>query len=500
MKEAEEQIKNMQANAAVEKLRQEQLLKEKLVKKKAKKAADLQKKHDAALQKKLLEQVEEVDLAMGPPEEEDDEQQEDVGAASKAAAEEFKKKLEADKARFEEEMRAAVEEQEAMKRELLARQMEERQRLEEEMKRDADAFEEKIKAEQERKMKELEEKKKKMEEEMSVRAENTTDEERKRLIDSHEMKMKQMEQDEKTRKASDDDLLRLKLAARKKKKQSQQQRKQKEELSNAEVSGHDLSEGMKTRMKATAFAELRQMALDGKDQEAKALLRQSHEHEDIEMRAGHTREFVSVMAALPDGADSAAAELALQEKQHAELAELHHQQQREAKALETGADMPTVNPEVVAKKLETEKEQKAAKLKNDASELRAKMREELQKMEQELEDQLLKEREEFDLKRQQLSTRAATRRQQMHEDAASSAIETPRDRVDSRGGIQQQTKEEILEQHETERTAHATALQEQENLQSVQLQKKIAERRKVKDAGLHSEMTLKFNKDALAMV
>jgi len=280
-------------------------------------------------------------------------------------------------------------------------------------------------------MKELEEKKKKMEDEMSVRAENTTEEERKKLIDSHEAKMKQMEQEEKTRKASDDDMLRLKLAARKKKKQAQQDKKQKEELSNAEASRHDLSEGMKEKIKAKAFADLRQMVLDGKDQEAKALLRQSHDHEDIEMRAGHTREFVNAMAALPDGADSTATEKAIQDKQRRELADLHEQQHAEAKALENGADMPTVNPEVVAKKLEVDREQKTAKLKNDAGDLRAKMDEELQKMEKELEDQLRKEREEFDLKRQQLSSRAAISRQKMQEEAADTSMHTPR--VDSIG-------------------------------------------------------------------
>ena len=115
-------------------------------------------------------------------------------AAAKTAAAEFTKKLEAEKAKFEEEMRAAVEAQEALKRQLLVKQEEERRRLEEEMRRDTEAFEEKMKAEQERKLKALEEKKKQMEEDMSKQAEHSTQEERKMLIDLHEKKLSQMEQ------------------------------------------------------------------------------------------------------------------------------------------------------------------------------------------------------------------------------------------------------------------------------------------------------------------
>ena len=44
-------------------------------------------------------------------------------------------------------------------------------------------------------------------------------------------------------------------------------------------------------------------------------------------------------------------------------------------------------------------------------------------MEQAYENQLRKEREEFDQKRAELSTRAAQRRQQFHEDAAAGSLD-----------------------------------------------------------------------------
>jgi len=199
LKEADQKIQVMQERASMEKARQEQLLQEKLAKKKAKKQAELQRKHDEQLQKKMLEEVVEIDTAMGetPASQDDEEEQEEAQhdvAAAQAAAEEFTKKLEAEKAKFEEEIKAALEAQEAHKRELLAKQEEERKRLEEEMRRDAEAFEEKIKAEQERKLQALEEKKKQMEEEMSKKAEHSTQEERQLLIDMHEKKLGQMEQ------------------------------------------------------------------------------------------------------------------------------------------------------------------------------------------------------------------------------------------------------------------------------------------------------------------
>jgi uncharacterized protein involved in exopolysaccharide biosynthesis len=44
-------------------------------------------------------------------------------------------------------------------------------------------------------------------------------------------------------------------------------------------------------------------------------------------------------------------------------------------------------------------------------------------MEHEMENQLRKEREEFDQRRAELSTRAAQRRQQFHEDAAAGSLD-----------------------------------------------------------------------------
>jgi hypothetical protein len=146
-------------------------------------------------------------------------------------------------------------------------------------------------------MQDLEEKKKKrMEEEMQVQIAHATHEERKRLIDNHEAKLLQMEQEVNSKKMSDEEVLRQKLEARKKKKQAHAQKKQEEELSRAEKKGQDLLGEIKKQMKAKAFEELRKMVLDGKYPEALALLRQTQEQETKEMLAHQSKEFVTEMA------------------------------------------------------------------------------------------------------------------------------------------------------------------------------------------------------------
>ena len=137
----------------------------------------------------MLEQVNEVDLAIGVAPNEEEEDEDKNSASAKAAAEDFSHKLEGQNAKFEEEMRVAVQAQEQLKHELMAKQAEERLRLEVEMKRDAEAFEAKILAEQDRKMRQLEEQRVKLEQETQASSEDT----RKLLLDMHETKMNQME-------------------------------------------------------------------------------------------------------------------------------------------------------------------------------------------------------------------------------------------------------------------------------------------------------------------
>ena len=137
----------------------------------------------------MLEQVNEVDLAIGAAPNEEEEDEDKNSASAKAAAEDFSHKLEGQNAKFEEELKAAVEAQEQLKHELIAKQEEERLRLEVEMKRDAEAFEAKILAEQDRKMQQLEEQRVKLEQETQASSEDT----RKLLLDMHETKMNQME-------------------------------------------------------------------------------------------------------------------------------------------------------------------------------------------------------------------------------------------------------------------------------------------------------------------
>ena len=298
---------------------------------------------------------------------------------------------------------------------------------------------------------------------------------------------KYWQQDEKARKAADEEMLRKKLEARKRKKQAQVLKKQQEELSQAAQSGQNLGEEMKRKMKASAFAEMRQMVLDGKYEEAVMLLRKQHEQEVRDMRGAHSRETASTMAALPEGVNAAEAEETLDAKHKQMLANLEKQHHDELDALESGAEMPGA-VEDVQRSIEQEKAERASKLKGEAEALKAKMEAELQQMEEELEEQMRKEREEFDLKRKELATRAATRRQQLEESEADALMIGGR--VSSGGRAQ--TPGSLMQQHQEDRASHATAVKEQEQVQKRLLEEKIAARKTQKDAKMGREMSRKF--------
>ena len=180
MKEAEEKITAMEKMEAMEQAKQNQVLEEKLAAKRARKAKALQKKQEEALEKKIIEQVDEAEniISTVAPEleEEEDEAEEELvrqqaSEQAKAAAAEFAQKLEEERKKFEEEMQNAMAEQEKIKEELKRKQEEERKKLEEEMQRDAQAFEEQMKRDQEAKMQELASKRAAMEAEMSKASE-----------------------------------------------------------------------------------------------------------------------------------------------------------------------------------------------------------------------------------------------------------------------------------------------------------------------------------------
>ena len=304
------------------------------------------------------------------------------------------------------------------------------------------------------------------------------------MIAHHEEKLVQPEV--KTCKDSEDDMLRQKLEARKKKKQALQKRKQQEEVNEAALAGGDAEAEVKKRVKAAALQELQQMVLTGDLQGAVRLLRQAHEKEVSELRTAHSRELASKMAGLPDGADAADAERSIQAQHEAELANLATHQQRELKALEMGTAVEDESAEAEAAKLQAEKEEKMKKITQDAEKLKAKYAEELQQMEAELEEQMQRERELFDAKRKELGTRAMQRRQKMAEEEMALSVHEE---------TGEQTKEQILEQHESDKAAYLTSLREQEALQSAELQRKLAERKISIDARRHKEIQEKFQED-----
>jgi colicin import membrane protein len=123
---------------------------------------------------------------------------------SSAAQEMLARKLEEDRERFEAELVRIVAEQERKKQQLQAQQEAERQRLEEEMAREGREYEEKLRAEQERRMEELKRKKEEIEKMLSADSDNLSQEERSKMIEQHESKLRQLEQDEQSKKAAMD--------------------------------------------------------------------------------------------------------------------------------------------------------------------------------------------------------------------------------------------------------------------------------------------------------
>ena len=313
-----------------------------------------------------------------------------------------------------------------------------------------------------------------------------------------------VKQEAKTRKAGDEEMLRQKLEARKRKKEAQVIKKQQEELREAEKSGQSLGEFMQSKLKAAGFAELREMVLAGRYDEAVMLLRRQHEQEMRDQRGAHARETAMTMGPLeqemaeraksafpdllPPGPNVAEIEEKLNAKHKTMLADLEKRHRDELDALQSGIEMPDTSEAQeadVARKVEEEKAERADKLKSKAEELKAKMEAELRKMEEELEEQLRQEREEYDLKRKELSTRAATRRQKLEEESE------PRTGTSGSSG-REQTPDSLMQQHGEEKAAHASAVREQEKIQRRLLEEKIAFRKKQKDAKIAKDMSRKF--------
>ena len=318
-----------------------------------------------------------------------------------------------------------------------------------------------------------------------------------------------MKQEAKNRKAGDEEMLRKKLEARKRKKEAQVLKKQEEELAQAEreaeKSGQSLEEFMQSKMKAAGFAELREMVLAGRYDEAVMLLRRQHEQEMRDMRGTHARETAMTMAPLeqemaeraksafpellPPGPNVAEIEEKLNAKHKKMLADLEKRHRDELDALQSGIEMPgpsEAQEADVTRMVEEEKATRADKLKSKAEELKAKMEAELRKMEEDLEEQLRQEREEYELKRKELSMRAATRRQQLEEESE------PRTGTAGSNGREEQTPDSLMQQHEEEKAAHATAVREQEQIQRRLLEEKIAFRKKQKDTKMAKDMSRKF--------
>jgi hypothetical protein len=318
-----------------------------------------------------------------------------------------------------------------------------------------------------------------------------------------------VKQEAKNRKAGDEEMLRKKLEARKRKKEAQVLKKQEEELAQAEreaeKSGQSLEEFMQSKMKAAGFAELREMVLAGRYDEAVMLLRRQHEQETRDMRGAHARETAMTMAPLeqemaeraksafpdllPPGPNVAEIEEKLNAKHKTMLADLEKRHRDELDALQSGIEMPgpsEAHEADVTRTVEEEKATRADKLKSKAEELKAKMEAELRKMEEDLEEQLRQEREEYELKKKELSMRAATQRQQLEEESE------PRTGTAGSNGREEQTPDSLIQQHEEEKAAHATAVREQEQIQRRLLEEKIAFRKKQKDTKMAKDMSRKF--------
>ena len=343
--EAEENIRKMQDVAGVEKAKREAELEAMLAKKRAKKKAALQKRHQDALEQKMLEQVEQVEVETGAAAAEGEEDAEEEASAAQSAAaqkkahDEFAKQLEEERGKFEAEMQEAVAQQERLKEELKLKQEEERRKLEEEMSRDAQAFEEAMKQEQAKRLADLAEKKKAMEEEMSKQSANLSAEERAKMISQHEDNMRKLEQETEGKKEAMDRDLQAKLAQRKKKRQAQQKKEQAAEQEKLDDGLKERDGAAKRQLKAKELEAIFKMAVEGNGEKAAVLLRQRHHSDEDELRADQSSHYARSMSELPEGADATAREKDLQAANDAAMADLRERHAEELRRLQA-AEVP----------------------------------------------------------------------------------------------------------------------------------------------------------------
>uniref|UniRef100_A0A7S0M997 Uncharacterized protein n=1 Tax=Cryptomonas curvata TaxID=233186 RepID=A0A7S0M997_9CRYP len=360
-------------------------------------------------------------------------------------------KLEEDRERFEAEMARIVEDQEKKKSELRVRQEQERLRFEEEIAKEGKEYEERLRTEQERRMEELKRKKEEIEKIINNDAENLSKEERSKMIEQHELKLRQLEQEEVSKKAAMDSDLEEKLARRRKKKQEQIDAIKAREAEADKEKMQSNSDSLKQMMRIRKLTALADMARQGLGDEAVLLCQQMHSEELEALRVQHSSAFARAMASMP--ADSSPEHVSAEEERlrkaqqlervavqgrHAEQMTKLVAQVAAASAGIRGAEKSLLTE--IKSKMDAEKAKRMKAIQEEHEDFerqeRAKIEANMANLLVEMEAQRLREHEELSAKRQAVTSRANRRRLDESASSGDGSRSSPPNSPSNRGGLE----------------------------------------------------------------
>lgn len=316
-------ISSLDQSLDSEKLRQSENFKLKMEQAKAakaKKAMELQARHQRELEVAIIEmdtKTEELASAAALFDGSDAEellllshhkQLEDMNT-------DFLERLEVERSAHQQEFERLRAEQNEMKERLLREQEQERRNLESELLKEAQLFETEMKQKQELKKKEMEKKLKQENLESSAMSE----EEKAKVVKHHQQQIASLDREMAAEKARQQEIMKEKMAERRFRVR-QQEEKIKEDAAKAE---QKLREELQAKVHAAEAEQLAQIAASEMDKEkvvkaAQVMLRERHRREMLEMNARH-------MADVAQATSSALQQLEISYSQKVKDAEVNHQ-------------------------------------------------------------------------------------------------------------------------------------------------------------------------------
>eukprot|EP00960_Hanusia_phi_P034308 750985-Hanusia_phi.AAC.7 len=467
LKEADARLDHVKHQAEIEKQKQEKALQEKLALKKAKRASELKRRHDEELSLKMCQQVEEAEKMLSRESQgtsaEYDSGDEGIEGESPDDYEnaELHKRLEEERKAFEAEMILISGERERVRKELKEKHEAEKSKIEIEMKKEQEELEKQMRLEQAARMEEFERRKLQMKQEMENASNKMSSAEREILIKQHEERLRNLEQEAMAKKASIDSDLKEKLEQRKLKKKMQAKKglEQMEGVNEVMLAQETTIKG---NFRDNRIQEFKLIFSQGRESEARKLLRDFHSEELQQLQAAQASEIVKAKArGLQGGIES---EAVLLEKTHEnKILELKTKQEREKSDLEKSVYGNTSTSSLL---------QADEKPEETANDQLSALQSQIEKMETEYRSKQEMERQKFEQKRAELASRGAQRIRELHEEMMKPIAESASSAL--------QTREDIQREHEEENEALVLAIDDEKHRQHHLLTRRLRERQEAR--------------------